>query len=254
MHEYAYVWMCILESSILKTGIDVQRPAMIQAPAKSTGIEDSISATLPADLSVEAPSTLMSGSMSGTAGFMLANFPNRVSPFPCLEMGTILGGSIFTFGHREEAPTAPLQDGSIAGWQQMQSSTSDSFYGPPQFMSPTGITNIQGHPHMLVYTNPLTPVGQFGPLGVSFMGTAYHPSGKQPDWTHTPFTSPLASSYPDTGDMDAGFSSMIDLQHSATTSNSVQAFSVAGCSMMPMATPISLFDPNISTPFQVINV
>jgi hypothetical protein len=46
---------------------------------------------------------------------------------------------------------------------------------------------------------------------------------------------------------------MTDPQHNTAASNNAQSFSVAGCSMMPMAAPISLFDPNMSTPFQVIN-
>eukprot|EP00250_Pteridium_aquilinum_P021606 c25173_g1_i1 orf=1121-8023(-) len=235
---------------------------IIQAPSKTLGVDNSIAVALPADLSVETPAPLQHVPVPShpvSSDIMLQSLPSRASPFPCLEMGTILGGPIFAYGPREEAPLSSFEPGlagigagGVAGWQHRQhANTSDSFYGaPPPFMNPAGLPSIQGHPHMLVYTNPFTPVGQFGQLGVSFMGTTYHPSGKQPDWTHTPYTTSLGSLNQSGGDVNAGIPVMMDPQHGGVASNSGQAISVAGCSMVPVPTPMSLFDPNFSSPFQ----
>lgn len=39
---------------------------------------------------------------------------------------------------------------------------------------------------MMMYNHPFGPVGQFGQLGMGFMNPGYLPTGKQPDWKHTP--------------------------------------------------------------------
>ncbi|KAI5061119.1 hypothetical protein GOP47_0023624 [Adiantum capillus-veneris] len=239
-------------------GLDGTRAGIIQTQSKNSEVDNAIAVALPADLSLETTSAPPQPSVplySVASEIMPQHLPSRGSSFP---MGTIMGGPVFAYGPREDAAFASFESGfaglgagSVGGWQHRLSNTSDSFYGAPlPFMSPAGLPSMQGHPHMLVYTNPFTPVGQFGQLGVSFMGTTYHPSGKQPDWTHTPHSASPASMNQSGEDVNAGKPPASDMQHSVLASNSPQAISAAGCSMMPVPAPINVFDPNFTSPFQ----
>lgn len=261
------------------SGVATTRPSITQTPIKPPSIEDSMAMALPADLSVEMPLPLLQGSSSSgqaSSGSMLQPLPGGASHFPCLEMGTMLGGPIFAFGPCEDASAlsqgsrsgasldpglAAMGGSSVGGWHQRHSGTADSFYGAPPsgytgpFMGPAGgIPSIQGPPHMLVYTNPFAPVGQFGQLGVSFMGTTYLPSGKQPDWKHTPMTGSSSGGLViNDGDMHTGLPGMLAPQRGTGASNSVPQMSPSGSSMMPVAAPLSFFDANLSAPFQISN-
>lgn len=214
---------------------------------------------LPADLSVETPPSLFQGSsmsLSNLSGVMLQSLPSGAPTFPFLEMGPpLIGGPVFNFGPREDASLASLEPG-LSGWQQRHVGTPDSFYGAPPFLSPAGLSSIQGHPHMLVYANPYTPVGQFGQLGVSFMGASYHPSGKQPDWTHIPLSSASSGALAlNDGDLSSGSNGVIVSQHLNGASNLIptQRTAVAGTSVMSVAAPPpNLFDAGLAAPFQVM--
>lgn len=156
-------------------------PVHMQGPV----MEDSMAAALPADLSVEPTSMSLRGpSGQGSSSLLSAS---GQSPFSGLEMSQMLGGQIFPFGPSKEVtgPQGSNEQGiqnvgpGGGGWQPQHSGV-DSYYGGPppsgytgQFINPgAGIPP----PHMLVYTNPFAPVGQFGQLG--FMGPTYLPSGK----------------------------------------------------------------------------
>ncbi|MCO5587390.1 hypothetical protein L7F22_041339 [Adiantum nelumboides] len=244
------------------SGFDGLGAGLSQTPSNTLEVDNTIAVALPADLSLEAASAPPQPSLPlhSVASDTMPEHLTRASSFPCLEMGTIMGGPIFAYGPRDDAAFPPFEPGlaglgagSVAGWQHRLSNPSDSFYGAPMpFMSAAGLPSIQGQPHMLVYTNPFSPVGQFGQLGVSFVGTTYHPSGKQPDWTHTPYLASPASVNQSGGDVNSGKPSASDVQHSALASNSPQAISAAGCSMMPVPAPISGFEPNFTSPFQVL--
>ncbi|KAF2283715.1 hypothetical protein GH714_014409 [Hevea brasiliensis] len=171
--------------------------------------EESLSVALPADLSVETPPISLwppLPSPQNSSSQMLSHVPGGpASHFPFYEMNPMLGGPIYTFGpHDESASTQSQPQKSntsvsrpVGTWQHH--SAVDSFYGPPAgftgpFISPPGsIPGVQGPPHMVVY-NHFAPVGQFGQVGLSFMGTTYIPSGKQPDWKHNPASSPMGVS------------------------------------------------------------
>lgn len=145
-------------------------------------LEDSMAAALPADLSVEPTPISIRGS-PGQASSVLST--SGQSSFSGLEMSQMLG---FPFGSGKDVAAlqgsnineqgVPNAGPSASGWQP-QHSGADSFYGGPppsgypgQYMNPgAGMP-----PHMLVYTNPFSTVGQFGQLG--FMNPAYLPSGK----------------------------------------------------------------------------
>ncbi|MCO5581598.1 hypothetical protein L7F22_035486 [Adiantum nelumboides] len=215
-----------------------------------------IAVALPADLSVETPPSLFQAStmtLPNSSGVLLQSLQGGAPTFPCLEMGPLIGGPVFNFGPREDASMASMEPG-LSGWQQRHVGAPDSYYGAPPFLGPAGLSGIQGHPHMLVYTNPYTPVGQFGQLGVSFMGATYHPSGKQPDWSHVPI--PSASSgalVMNDGDLSVGSNGIMASQHHNGASNLMQAHRapVAGSSVMSVATPPNLFDTGFAAPFQV---
>jgi hypothetical protein len=116
-------------------------------------------------------------------------------------------------------------------------------------MNPASLSGIQGHPHMVVYANPFTPVGQFGQLGVGFMGTTYHPS-KQPDWTHIPMPSSSSGTLGlNDGEINAG---LMASRHANGISNpNAPQQSVTGPCMMPLNAP-SVFEAGLSTTFQVL--
>ncbi|XP_077250049.1 uncharacterized protein LOC143889655 [Tasmannia lanceolata] len=217
--------------------------------------EESLTVALPADLSVETPSLslwppLPSPHNSSTP--LLSPFHGAPpTHFPCYEMNPMLGGTIFAFGpHDDSASTQPQSQKNstsrggppLGAWQQCHSGV-DSFYGPPTgfsgpFISPPG--GIQGPPHMVVY-NHFAPVGQFGQVGLSFMGTTYIPSGKQPDWKHTPVSSAVSISEGDINNLN-----MVSGQRNPPGMPAVQHLA-PGSPLMPMPSPLSMFD---TSPFQ----
>ncbi|XP_026389614.1 uncharacterized protein LOC113284385 [Papaver somniferum] len=177
--------------------------------------EESLTVALPADLSVETPSLSLwppLPSPQNSSSQMLSHFPGAPpSQFPWYEMNPMLGPPMFAFAPHDESAGTDSQSqksttsgsGPLGGWQSCHSGV-DSFYGPPAgfagpFISPPGgMSGVQGPPHMVVY-NHFTPVGQFGQVGLSFMGATYIPSGKQPDWKHHPIPSTMGTSE---GDMN----------------------------------------------------
>lgn len=161
---------------------------------------------LPADLSVDTPSLTMwpplPSPQSSGPNPMLSQFPgSQPSHFSCFEMNPMLGGAhhIFAFGpHDESAAQNHVQraaaGGQLGTWSGPHPTGVDSFYRPPAgyggpFIGPGG---IQAPPHMVVY-NHFTPVGQFGQVGLSFVGPAtYIPTEKHPDWKQLPHTHSVA--------------------------------------------------------------
>lgn len=223
-------------------------------------VEESLTVSLPADLSVETPpisSWPPLPSPQNSSSQMLPHFP--VSPpsnFPFYEMNPMLGGPIFAFSPIEESGGSQSQSqknpvsgpGSVGSWQQCHP-TMDSFYGPPAgfsgpFINPPGaIPGVQAPPQMLVY-NHYARVGQFGQVGLSFMGTTYIPSGKQPDWKHNPSSSGLGISEGGINNMN-----MISAQHNPPNMPTPIPHLAPGPPIlpMPMASPMAMFDVS---PFQ----
>ncbi|XP_024528237.1 uncharacterized protein LOC9632822 isoform X1 [Selaginella moellendorffii] len=170
-----------------------------QNPTQSSGIDETINVSLPADLSVDMP-------LRGppTSGPHLPSLPG----FPGLEMGTLLGGPVFAFGTGGEASRDSNGERPGPGglnWHPRHGV--DSFYGGPHgfagpFINHGPIPSIP--PHTLVYTSPFGGVGQFGQLGVSYMGPAHIPPVKQPDWKHTPVTSTSSGAGTNSGDAGGG--------------------------------------------------
>ncbi|CAI0430024.1 unnamed protein product [Linum tenue] len=225
--------------------------------------EDSLSVALPADLSVENPPisfwpTLPSPHNSSSSQ-LLSHVPGGPHHFPFYEMNhPMLGGPIFAFGPHDEAAAQSQQsqksiNGSVSGpvgtWQHH--SGVDSFYGPhPGFTGPFitpppgSIPGVQGAPHMVVY-NHFAPVGQFGQVGLSFMGTTYIPSGKQPDWKHNPASSPMGVG--EAVDM-INLNAAVSAQRNASNNMLPPIQHLApGSPLMPMGSPLALFDVS---PFQ----
>ncbi|OEL23535.1 hypothetical protein BAE44_0015444 [Dichanthelium oligosanthes] len=127
----------------------------ITGQAGQSSTEEPLSVALPADLSVDTPSMSLWPPLASpqASGPMLSQFHGaQPSHFSCFDMNTMLGGHIFAFGPSDES----------AGSQG-------------------GIPGVQGPPHMVVY-NHFAPVGQFGQMGLGFMGATYIPGDKQPDW------------------------------------------------------------------------
>lgn len=225
-----------------------------QLPNQSRG-EESLTVALPADLSVETPSLWPSlPGPQNSSGPMLSHFPGAPPPhFPCYEMNHMLGGPIFAFGpHDESGSTQPQHQmssaaatGSLAAWQPCHSV--DSFYGPPAgftgpFIGPGGIPGVQVPPHMVVY-NHFAPVGQFRQVGLSFMGTTYIPSGKQPDWKHTPVSSAVGISEGDIHSLNNSSG-----QHNPPNIPASVQHLGPGSPLLPIASPVAMFD---LSPFRV---
>ncbi|XP_008805265.2 uncharacterized protein LOC103718296 isoform X2 [Phoenix dactylifera] len=221
--------------------------------------EESLTVALPADLSVDTPSLSLWPPLPSpqSSGPMLSHFPGAPpSHFPCFEMNPMLGGRIFAFGPHDESGgtqgqsqrSTTLGSGPIGAWPQCPSGV-DSFYGPPAgftgpFISPGGIPGVQG-PHMVVY-NHFSPVGQFGQVGLSFMGTTYIPTGKQPDWKHNPASSTV-------GDTEGNLDNL-NVVSGQCTSHSMPTpiqHLGPGSPLMPMASPLTMFD---IMPFQSSDV
>ncbi|KAL4343610.1 hypothetical protein HN51_061889 [Arachis hypogaea] len=238
-----------------------------QQSASQSRSDEPLSVSLPADLSVETPPISLwppLPSSQNSSGQMISHFPSipphfpsgPPSHFPFYEMNPMMGGPVFAFGpHDESASTTQSQtqktttsaaSRSIGSWQQCHSGV-ESFYGPPTgftgpFITPPGgIPGVQGPPHMVVY-NHFAPVGQFGQVGLSFMGTTYIPSGKQPDWKHIPTSSAIG---PGEGDMNS--MNMASSQRNPANMPSPIQHLAPGSPLMPMASPLAMFDVS---PFQ----
>ncbi|KAI4330620.1 hypothetical protein MLD38_028893 [Melastoma candidum] len=213
--------------------------------------EEPLNVSLPADLSIDTPPISLWQPLKGqtTSSQMLSHFRGGPpSNYPFYEMNPLLGSPIFAFGPNEDsgssrqASSAPTT-GPPARWQTAHSGL-DSFYGPPAgftgpFIGPGGIQ--QGPPHMVVY-NHFAPVGQFGQVGLSFMGTTFIPSGRQPDWKHNPAPSPTVVDG-DMKNMNVGPS----LHNDANMPPPVQTLA-PGSPLLPMAAAIFDAPPFQSSP------
>lgn len=226
--------------------------------ASQTKSEESLSVALPADLSVENPPISLWPPLSSpqnSSGQMISHFPGGPSShFPFYEMNPMLGAPIFAFGPHEESASTQSQtqnsnaptSSPLGTWQQCHPSV-DSFYGPPAgftgpFISPPGgIQGLQGPPQMVFYKH-FAPVGQFGQVGLSFMGTTYIPSGKQPDWKHNPVSSGMCI-----GESDMSGMNMASSQCNPTNMTAPVQHLAPGSPLLPMPSPLAMFDVS---PFQ----
>ncbi|KAK6923032.1 hypothetical protein RJ641_011336 [Dillenia turbinata] len=232
----------------ITTGVTGDKQSAIQSRN-----DESLSVSLPADLSVETPSISSWQPLptpQNSSSQMISHIPGGTpSHFPFYEMNPMLGGPIFAFGPHDEPAGSqsesqksnPSGSGPAGAWPHH--SGIDSFYGPPAgftgpFISPPGsIAGVQGAPHMVVY-NHFAPVGQFGQVGLSFMGTTYIPSGKQPDWMHNPTSSAMGA-----GEGDMNNLSMVSAQWNSSNVPHL----APGSPLLPMASPMAVFD---ASPFQ----
>ncbi|KAI4381661.1 hypothetical protein MLD38_007717 [Melastoma candidum] len=194
----------IRADEISRTSTDV---AHDQRSAAQLMAEEPLSVSLPADLSIDTPISLWQPLAGQTTSSQVpSHFPGGPpSNYPFYEMNPILGSPILAFGPSEDLvafqPPNSAPSSGPRGSLQPAHSGLDSFYGPPAgftgpFNNPSGIH--QGPPHMVVY-NHFAPVGQFGQVGLSFMGTTFMPSGRQPDRKHNPV--PASSPMVIDGDM-----------------------------------------------------
>lgn len=225
--------------------------------------EESLSVSLPADLSVETPPISLwppLPSPQGSSTQMLSHFHGATpSHFPFYEMNhrhPMMSGPVFAFGSHEESGGTQSQTQKSAGssnsrhiggpWQNH--SGMDSFYGPPAGVtgpfigSPGGMPGVQAPPHMVVY-NHYAPVGRLGQVGLSFMGATYIPSGKQPDWKHDP-----TSSGSGRGEEDMNSMNMVSGPRNPPNMQSPIQHLAPGSPLMPMGSPLTMFDV---PPFQV---
>lgn len=190
----------------------LQPGGAITSQASQSSSEEPLSVALPADLSVDTPPMSLWPPLASpqASGPMLSQYPGaQPSHFSCFDVNTMLGGHIFAFGPGDESagsqgqhpqrsntlPSAPL-----GAWPQCHSGV-DSFYRPPTgfagpFITPGGIPGVQGPPHMVVY-NHFAPVGQFGQMGLGFMGATYIPGDKQTDWKQSQGPPPVGVSQGD---------------------------------------------------------
>ncbi|KAF8023152.1 hypothetical protein BT93_F0600 [Corymbia citriodora subsp. variegata] len=218
-----------------------------QESANHLRAEEPLSVSLPADLSVETPPICpwqpLTSSQS-TSSQMLSHFPGGPpSHFPFYEMNPMMGSPIFAFGPNEESASTQQQSqkssapnsGPHGSWPQCPSGV-DSFYGPPAgftgpFISPGGIPGVQGPPHMVVY-NHFAPVGQFGQVGLSFMGTTFIPSGRQPDWKHNPASTPMV------GEGDMNNLNTVPAQRNPANMPAPIQHLAPGSPLLPIASPM----------------
>ncbi|CAA6659434.1 unnamed protein product [Spirodela intermedia] len=229
-----------------------------EAGGSRSAAEESLTVALPADLSVETPALSLwppLPSPQSSSGPMISCFPGAPpSHFPCFEMNPIIGGPIFAFGPNDESAGTQTQlqrsTAALSAWPACHSGV-DSFYGPPAgftgpFISPpVGIPGVQGPPHMVVY-NHFTPVGQFGQLGLGFMGATYIPSGKQPDWKHNSAAGNASVSEGIAGNINGVSSGQ---RVGAPGMASPIQHLTPGSPLMPMGSPLTMFD---MSPFQTI--
>ncbi|KAJ0464687.1 hypothetical protein HanHA300_Chr14g0530101 [Helianthus annuus] len=215
--------------------------------------EESLSVSLPADLSVDTPPISLwppLPSPQGSSPQMLSHYHGPTpSHFPFYDMNhPMMSAPVFAFGSPDESggtqpqsqkPTGSAGSRHIGAWQNH--SGMDSFYGPPAGFtgpfigSPGGIPGVQAPPHMVVY-NHYSPVGQFGQVGLSFMGAAYIPSGKQPDWKHDP-TSTRNEDGVSSMNMVSGPRNPPNMQQPH-----VQQHLAPGSPLLPMGSPLTMFD------------
>ncbi|KAL6961491.1 hypothetical protein U1Q18_039260 [Sarracenia purpurea var. burkii] len=211
--------------------------------------EESLSVALPADLSIETPPIsfwppLPSPPNSSSQMFSHLH-GSSPSHFPFYEM---LGGPIFAFSPHNESAGTQLQSqksaasGPPGSWQQCHSGV-DSFYGPPAaftgpFIGPSG--GVQAPPHMVVYNH--FPVGQFGQVGLSFMGGTYIPSGKHSDWKNNPSSSAMGIGEGDTSNIN-----MVSVQKNPSNTAPPVHHLALGPQFLPMASHFAMFD---MSPFQ----
>lgn len=213
--------------------------------------EESLSVSLPADLSVETPPISLwppLPSPQGSSTQMLSHFHSGApSHFPFYEMNhPMMSGPVFAFGPHDESGGTQSQSQKTTGsgsrhigpWQNH--SGMDSFYGPPAGFtgpfigSPGGIPGVQAPPHMVVY-NHYAPVGQFGQVGLSFMGATYIPSGKQPDWKHDPTSSSR-------GEEDMNSMNMVSGPRNPPNMQPPIQHLAPGSPLLPMGSPLTMFD------------
>ncbi|KAL0450340.1 UNVERIFIED_CONTAM: hypothetical protein Slati_1590400 [Sesamum latifolium] len=215
--------------------------------------EELLSVSLPADLSVETTQISLwppLPSPQSSSSQMLSHFPGGPpSHFPFYEMNPLLGGPIFAFSPHDESSgtqsqpqkSTPSSSAPLGNWQQCHSGV-DSFYGPPAGYSgpfigpPGGIPGVQGPPHMVVY-NHFAPVGQYGQVGLSFMGTTYIPSGKQADWKNNPTSSAMHI-----GEGDINNMNMTNVQRNAPNMTAPVQHLAPGSPLLPMPSPLPMFD------------
>ncbi|XP_073056386.1 uncharacterized protein [Primulina eburnea] len=211
--------------------------------------EESLTVSLPADLSVETTQISVWSPLPSSSGQMPSHFSSGPSHLPFYEVNPILGSPLLAFGPHEESSgtlsqpqksTAP-SSGPIGNWQQWHSDV-DSFYNPPAgypgrlINRSGGIPGVQGGPHMVVY-NHFAPVGQFGQygqFGLSFMGTTFIPSG------HT-------STSVQVNEGDIHSINTTSTQHNASNMMAPIRHLPPGSPLKPMASPLPMF--NLS-PFQ----
>ncbi|RCV44466.1 hypothetical protein SETIT_9G375800v2 [Setaria italica] len=228
----------------------------IAGQAGQSSTEEPLTVALPADLSVDTPAMSLWPPLASpqASGPMLSQFPGaQPSHFSCFDMNTMLGGHIFAFGPSDESAGSqgqhpqrsnPLPSAPLGAWPQCHSGV-DSFYRPPTgfagpFITPGGIPGVQGPPHMVVY-NHFAPVGQFGQMGLGFMGATYIPGDKQPDWKQSqgPPIVGVSQSDPNNQNIVSGQvnppSVPTPVQHLRPTS------------IMPIPSPLTMFD---IAPFQ----
>lgn len=166
----------------------------------------------------------------------------------------MLSGPIFAFKQHEESggtqsesqKSTLLGQGHPGTWQQCHPSV-ESFYGPPAgfsgpFISPPGVIPGVQAPHMFVY-NHYARLGQFGQVGLSFMGASYMPSGKQPEWKHNATSSGGGISEGEINNMN-----MVSTQRTTSTMPAPMQHLAPGSPLLPMASPMPMFDVS---PFQV---
>lgn len=234
--------------------VDVMAAGMTgeQQPVTHSKGEDSCSVSLPADLSVETPPMsiwppLPSPHSSSQVPSPFSGGPS--SHFPFYDMNPMMGGPVFAFGPREESTGSQSQpqkssaptSGPLGTWQQCHPGVY-SFYGPPAgftapFISPPGsVPEVQGPPHMVVY-NHFAPVGQFGQVGLSYMGSTYIPSGKQPDWKHD-----LSSSGMGGGEGEMNSLNMVPVQRGAPNVPAQVQHVAPGSPLLSMASPLPMFE------------
>ncbi|KAJ0704134.1 hypothetical protein HanPI659440_Chr14g0559291 [Helianthus annuus] len=216
--------------------------------------EESLSVSLPADLSVDTPPISLwppLPSPQGSSPQMLSHYHGPTpSHFPFYDMNhPMMSAPVFAFGSPDESggtqpqsqkPTGSAGSRHIGAWQNH--SGMDSFYGPPAGFtgpfigSPGGIPGVQAPPHMVVY-NHYSPVGQFGQVGLSFMGATYIPSGKQPDWKHDPTSSTRNEDGMSSMNMVSGPRNPPNMQQPP-----VQQHLAPGSPLLPMGSPLTMFD------------
>ncbi|VAI05770.1 unnamed protein product [Triticum turgidum subsp. durum] len=220
--------------------------AITGQPGQSSG-EEPLTVALPADLSVDTPSMSLWPSLPSpqVPGPTLSQFPiAQPSHFSCFEMNTMLGAHPFAFGPSDESAgtlgqqpqrSNALPSAQLGAWPSMV----DSFYRPPTgfagpFISPGGIPGVQGPPHMVVY-NHFAPLGQFGQMGLGFMGATYIPGDKQPDWKQNQGPSVgISQSDPNNQNVLPG--------QVTSPSFPTQVPHLRATSIMPIPSPLTMFD------------